>query len=750
MGQPSSTIASPEKSALALKHLNAAKKSGYRQTEVEKADWVILSEIHEGRVWTYLPTQNSVVLHSEGMDSHALNQLETSASDCFFFSDWLFRKEVAFVERILWKNVPPASRRFSGKIEIILKFPELSLVQAMYHHRAYYRSLYWLTEGFLLLDRFGIPTDLLRKEGCTNDRLEILSDTDSVHASCRLERSSEPLVEIVVSKKNMEITASMGAQNHSVTVRQHGVQKTFDVQDNETRLADYYTFLESKERSTVAHIVGLEKLRQAVSSAEKILNQCSLVEDRRLKSSVSSESGSPGVNLVRKHPPLGFISKESYADQFENIRIDGFRLLLIRSPNEGIEKSSQRLLPYSISRLAGFLQKHGADVKLIDTNAFSSGHIAKKTQKVTKLVRELVRSHPFDLIGVSVDRPEDFSDAAWMISELKRIFATPIVVGGRGTGQSSPKGESAMDYIISGEGEVPLLLLCDALATKKEVSPAIPGLSSCLPGGFLERLLVEHDLSVFPTPDFKDLVAAYGKPESLWFPYTFFCGCPFACAYCSSFSDRRFHVCEPDKVIHDLATIHKKYGLRKIYFLNNLINYRTDFILNRLSSWINSGPKMIWGDSARPQKIPHGLFGKLRKAGCRYLVWGVDAGSDRMQKKMNKNLDLEETIAILKRSSHARIENKVNIVCGLPGETAQDLQETLSYLERIAPYTSEVLLSKYVFAQCSPIFNRPEAYDVMKRGDTFDEIDGLPWEEKNRQIQSHYEIIKTRLSEIGL
>jgi radical SAM superfamily enzyme YgiQ (UPF0313 family) len=494
---------------------------------------------------------------------------------------------------------------------------------------------------------------------------------------------------------------------------------------------------------------------RAVASARPAPEPEVTVEARRGSSQPSAAAPSPeaadGLARVRAQPPLWRVEHDVVRALLEPGALTGARVALIRVANRDRgAASSAPVLPLGLASLAGFLGRHGARVTLLDRN---DQPLSTRSDEAwhDEIRAELDRSSPL-LIGVSLDRPADIEDARALIRALP--VSTPIVLGGRGAQSLDSVAAERVRMMVATEGELPLALLTRHLLTGEGALGTIPGLTARVDGRGRAAGPLEHALAVRGLPDFGELPARYreGFPgQEPRFPYVYVEGCPFACAYCANYTDRRHQRMGADEAVAGMRALVEAHGARRFMLLNNMANLVPRLLEAFARALTAADLGVTWGDSARPQRFPLALLPTLKASGCEYLVWGLDAGSNRLQRRMDKGLDLDEVAATLEATHRAGVENRVNLIAGLPHETQADLDEARAFLSRVRPWLHAVYLSRYELAVASPIWQDPARYDLqIREGGGFHEIGGLPWEEKQAQIERHHQAMIEHLVELGL
>jgi anaerobic magnesium-protoporphyrin IX monomethyl ester cyclase len=73
----------------------------------------------------------------------------------------------------------------------------------------------------------------------------------------------------------------------------------------------------------------------------------------------------------------------------------------------------------------------------------------------------------------------------------------------------------------------------------------------------------------------------------------------------------------------------------------------------------------------------------LRKSGCQELFIGIESGSPRILRSINKTHKIETVIENLTKVFKAKIDMKGYFIYGFPGETEEDMEMTFQLAERL-------------------------------------------------------------------
>ncbi|HLD30116.1 MAG TPA: radical SAM protein [bacterium] len=422
------------------------------------------------------------------------------------------------------------------------------------------------------------------------------------------------------------------------------------------------------------------------------------------------------------------------------------RIALIQAPHW--QKKFPPLAPASLSAV---LRKAGHETKIFDLNSglyhavagrcngewnpesavswmeqeFVSELFEKYRKEIEGAINEILAFSP-DAAGFSVQFSSMLmsSELAKRIKERKKgtyiIFGGPECFHGRAGYELIEKEH--IDALVMGEGEASLLDLLKTLEEGKR--ERIPGTVLKKGGRTLEggpRPEIEK-LDSLPFPDFTGLdFTAYESPETL--PVSTSRGCPSRCVFCNvGFYWKRFRRKTAGYLIRELKYQLKRHtGIRSLYFADSIINGDPEELGKFCDLMIAEKKKdprfrrLSWGGEAFVSDEMTGtLLRKMFRAGCRFLSYGLESGSERILKSMGKNFTPETAERVLKDTHNLGIYTTSGFIVGFPGETEEDFRATLRFLKRVFPYLNAATPSETCCSIDPGTFlsRRPELFGI--------------------------------------
>jgi radical SAM superfamily enzyme YgiQ (UPF0313 family) len=317
---------------------------------------------------------------------------------------------------------------------------------------------------------------------------------------------------------------------------------------------------------------------------------------------------------------------------------------------------------------------------------------------VTPPVSKAIETSSPDVIGISMRNLDNVFGLAprAFVPRLKRVVdacraasAAPIVLGGAGF---SIQPEEVLDYCdvdlgIVGEAEEAFPMLLDSIADKNGTA-RVPGLIMRNGGGWLknERRFTQ-DLDTLPSPAvelFDQRYRSHGFDRPVGSGVETKRGCAFGCIYCvyPLLCGRAIRFRSPKRVAHEVKAIAEAAGPQGIEFVDSVFNYPQDHAVAVCDALIAERSKAEWSTSSlHPAHCSDELLGKMVDAGCRFIGLGVDSGSDKMLKVLDKGFDrhaLRRSLLAVKRTG---VPMGIYLLFGGPGEDIHTVEDTLSLME---------------------------------------------------------------------
>ncbi|MDD5136488.1 MAG: radical SAM protein [Candidatus Omnitrophica bacterium] len=246
---------------------------------------------------------------------------------------------------------------------------------------------------------------------------------------------------------------------------------------------------------------------------------------------------------------------------------------------------------------------------------------------------------------------------------------------------------SGADIVVRGEGELTVSELYECLKNEKDYSG-------------LKGISYRRDTKVFHNPG-RELIrdldtlppVAYELFEENIAHYTDFGtlltsrGCPYNCIFCSQRAVAgnlyRFH--SAGRILEEIGRLVDKYDQKKIWFVDDTIAVNKERLYKLLDGIIEKGyhKKTAFKGTIRGDQVTYDLLERLKAANFAAINIGVETGSDRLMKLIDKKEAVEDNIKAIKMCREAGILTDTTLIFGLPSETRKERYDTIKMMNSL-------------------------------------------------------------------
>lgn len=340
-------------------------------------------------------------------------------------------------------------------------------------------------------------------------------------------------------------------------------------------------------------------------------------------------------------------------------------------------------IPLNLAYLAAVLKEKGFAVQ-----GFNLQHDRFGQKEISR----------FDVFGLSATSPM-IEEAAQVAKKIKTTKKKAFVVlgGAHATALQEKilKVYPSFDALVYGEGERPLLELVQSLENKQSLGK-VPNLIF-RQGKRIKKnkqicFLADLDELPFPAKEVFD-VSHYPDPVQAHGDIIASRGCPFKCTNCKPGLDKisRYRLRKVAKVVDELELLKKKYGVRHFSFSDSELAGPKKWVMALCQEIMRRKLKITFSCNGRTDQVDEEVIKNLKKAGCVFIGYGIESGSQRVVSNLlKKGIDLKKAKKIIKLTMENGIGVGTWFMIGIPGEKWEDIKKSINYAKKMEALTIEI------------------------------------------------------------
>lgn len=244
-----------------------------------------------------------------------------------------------------------------------------------------------------------------------------------------------------------------------------------------------------------------------------------------------------------------------------------------------------------------------------------------------------------------------------------------------------------VDFVCCGEGETTIHPFFSSLIAGK-VDYSVPGL--VYRNG--EEVIVNsrpaliNDLDSIPFVNklmFSNSDVDYAKHNSCSIDVGR--GCPFSCTYCSTkkFWGRKYRIKSAERIVQEIKLLHEESGISRFSFEHDMFTMNRSYILEVCELLKTLDFKIKWVCSARADCLDEELIDSMIDSGLSSIFIGIETGSSKMQKMINKKLDLEKAWKLIQYIDSKGLSILASFIYGFPEEEEYDISQTIDFISKL-------------------------------------------------------------------
>ena len=370
--------------------------------------------------------------------------------------------------------------------------------------------------------------------------------------------------------------------------------------------------------------------------------------------------------------------------------------------------------PQGLAYIAAVLLREGHEVEIYnqDMYHYPESHLL-----------QYLDTEKFDVIGLSFIAGYYQYKKALKISEaINKSQNRPFyIIGGHGP---TPEPEyflrkTGADAIVMGEGEITIVELLDALKNKKALHQ-IKGIAFRDGNNVAinERRPLIEDIDSIPFPAYELFPMQYYRllrmphcgNSDFAMPMLSGRGCTFKCNFCYRM-DKGFRPRSNESIIEEIKLLKKDYGISFIAFGDELLLSSRSRVINLCDDFMKHNLNIRWDCNGRLNYAKPEVLRLMKKAGCVFINYGIEAMDDQVLRNMNKALTTKQIVKGIEATLAVGISPGFNIIFGNIGDNRETLRKGVEFLLK---YDDSAQMR--TIRPVTPYPGCPLYYDAIEKG----------------------------------
>jgi len=343
-------------------------------------------------------------------------------------------------------------------------------------------------------------------------------------------------------------------------------------------------------------------------------------------------------------------------------------------------------------------------------------------------IKKIIKDYNPDIVGISCFTM--YRGSSFKLAKLTKKIKpdVKIILGGPHATfmwEQIMKNFDFVDFIVVGEGEITTIQLVEALDKGLPLKD-VKGIVFRKNGKVIktgQRPFIKN-IDRIPFPSYRDInFADYAVAKSLEHHRKSKChgcpgycaierkagiitsrGCIFDCNFCANvkFWSRKWRPRSAKNVVDEIEWLYKNHNIEFFTFYDDIFTNDPKRVIKICKEIIKRKLKIRWYVETRVDRVSKEVFEWMKKAGCIMVQFGVESGSEKILRNVNKKITRKYIINAFKLAKEVGLKTEMFLMVGNPGETKETIDETKGLIDMLKPdvlvaYLTRVLPSTRLY-----------------------------------------------------
>lgn len=369
-------------------------------------------------------------------------------------------------------------------------------------------------------------------------------------------------------------------------------------------------------------------------------------------------------------------------------------ILVINPPNKPFTNASLLAEPLDVLSIATVIKQRHTMVQVIDMD------VLRMENNINAYLKEknvIVFVFDYQLPLHTTDTIKNIYEIIHNLNRESKV----IMVGKTSTYLYKEFLENGVDVVIKGIVEELINDVIDNLENMDELK-AIPNLVFKKDEKIIitKQVFMKNNYKKLPMieRDFVDL-SKYMETRTILTSR----GCVGGCKFCTTpYFFRKWDGRSVSDVVDEIEMLIKKYKAKQIMFLDDNATVDKKRMMRICANIKKRKLNCLFGALCSIQVYDKELLMEMYSVGFRWVHFGLESGSPRVLKSMNKEMDINRVKEIIHEVKEMGYRVRTSFILDYPGTTPEDIDMTRELLKDIKPH--ELRLHYLAYRYGTPIY----------------------------------------------
>ena len=376
------------------------------------------------------------------------------------------------------------------------------------------------------------------------------------------------------------------------------------------------------------------------------------------------------------------------------------KIILVNPPTmdnayQELKRFAFMAAPLGIAYIAAYLKEKNVSVDIIDSDPL--GLDIEGTVQV-------IRKKKPEYVGVTA-MTATMGITENLVREIRHALPDVVIILGGVHATVLPRRTmeeiSVLDVVVVGEGEHTMYELIKTMDAGSQLSSLrkVDGIFFRMDGKIFENntrpIITDLNSLPFPARDLLPMEAYEGPGWFRWCygytkPYVSVFtarGCPYNCNFCAShvMTGRKVRYRSIENVMAEIDQLKEEYDIKILSVEDDTFTLNKKRAIAICEELIKRDYKLNVICETRVDQINEELLSYMKKAGVKWLFFGVESGNQEVLDKTRKGINLDQIRRAFQLTKKAGINSHAGFIIGHLGETKKSAMDTIKFLKGLKP-----------------------------------------------------------------